>query len=174
MFLGGRGGGAATQEGGDEAQLKHPKSSSSRLNGGSSPPVGKLRLKCDSERGLASPQTSAQTTAIDRETTEVTCVTPPLTGDCSCPSFQQQTVISGVSGLGRQAEEGRNVLQHVAEKHRLRFNPGLKSPADIWSSCRPGRVRNRARGWGGAPGPSHLLTYEEQTPKTTPAVTTQL
>lgn len=43
--------------------------------------------------------------------------------------FQQHTVVSAVSGLGRQAEEGRDVLQHVAEKHRFRFNPGLKRPA---------------------------------------------
>lgn len=58
------------------AQLKQPDSRSSRLNGGSSPPVGKLRLSCDSERSRVSPQTSAQTTAIDREIRKVTIVTP--------------------------------------------------------------------------------------------------
>lgn len=48
-----------------QAQLKCRRGRRLKPNGSSSPPVGKLRLSCDSERGLVSPQTSAQTTAMD-------------------------------------------------------------------------------------------------------------
>lgn len=129
MFLGGRGGGAATgtAETSSAQILKEKKLKAERrqLTSCWETPA-QLRLGA---RSRISPNVRANDCGRQRKDKGHTCHPPPSVARSCRPIFRQQTVISGVSGLRRQAEEGRNVLQHVAEKHRFRFNPGLKSPA---------------------------------------------
>lgn len=125
MFLGGRGGGAATRtvetSSAEIVKQQRLKAERQQLTSRWETPA-QLRLGA---RSRVSPDVRANDCDGQEKRIKVTSVSP---GHRSA-FFQQQTVVSGVSGLGRQAEEGRDVLQHVAVKHRFRFKPGLKSPA---------------------------------------------
>lgn len=83
----------------------------------------------------------------------------------SRPVPRPRTVISGVSGLRRQAEEGGDVPRGVAEERGFPVEAFLlpRPRANIRGGNKPRRVGERARRRGGASGPSDLLAYEKNT-----------